>query len=83
MCGHLDWRMPNIRELESLVDLCADSPALAPDHPFGNVREVYWSSTTSVYEPVTPGLSTLVTAWSGSASNPTPYFTSGRCVAES
>lgn len=51
MCGHLDWRMPNIRELESLVDLCADSPALAPDHPFGNVREVYWSSTTSVYEP--------------------------------
>lgn len=51
VCGHLDWRMPNIRELESLVDLCADSPALAPDHPFGNVREVYWSSTTSVYEP--------------------------------
>lgn len=49
--GPADWRMPNIRELESLVDLFADSPALAPGHPFRNVREVYWSSTTSVYEP--------------------------------
>lgn len=47
--GH--WRMPNIRELESLTDLCAHSPALTPGHPFKNVREVYWSSTTSVYEP--------------------------------
>ena len=45
-----DWRMPNIRELESLVDLQADSPALPEGHPFTNVRDVYWSSTTSVYE---------------------------------
>lgn len=49
--GAADWRMPNIRELESLVDLSAHSPALAPGHPFRNVRDVYWSSTTSVYEP--------------------------------
>ena len=42
--------MPNIRELESLVDLQADSPALPEGHPFTNVRDVYWSSTTSVYE---------------------------------
>ena len=49
--GAADWRMPNIRELESLVDLQAHSPALSPDHPFANVREVCWSSTTSVYEP--------------------------------
>lgn len=45
------WRMPNIRELESLMDLAADSPALTPGHPFVNVPEVCWSSTTSVYEP--------------------------------
>ena len=49
--GATDWRMPNIRELESLVDLNADSPALTPGHPFRNVRDVYWSSTTSLYEP--------------------------------
>ncbi len=45
-----DWRMPNIRELESLMDLQADSPALSAGHPFTRVRDVYWSSTTSVYE---------------------------------
>lgn len=49
--GPDDWRMPNIRELESLVDLSADSPALPAGHPFLNVRDVYWSSTTSLYEP--------------------------------
>jgi hypothetical protein len=49
--GHADWRLPNIRELTSLVDLEQHSPALPPDHPFDSVQEGYWSSTTSVYEP--------------------------------
>ena len=48
--GRHDWRLPNIRELESLVDLGAHSPALPTDHPFVNVQDSYWSSTTSVYE---------------------------------
>lgn len=46
-----DWRLPNINELESLVDSAAANPALSPDHPFAQVRDVYWSSTTSLYEP--------------------------------
>ncbi|EFK08572.1 conserved hypothetical protein [delta proteobacterium NaphS2] len=45
------WRLPNINELESLVDCSAHSPALPSSHPFGNVREGYWSSTTSMFEP--------------------------------
>jgi hypothetical protein len=48
--GYADWRLPNIRELESLVDLNRHSPALAVDHPFAQVAEGYWSSTTSTYE---------------------------------
>jgi hypothetical protein len=45
------WRLPNINELESLVDLGRHSPALPSGHPFRKVREGYWSSTTSAFEP--------------------------------
>jgi hypothetical protein len=44
------WRLPNINELESLVDCGTASPALPTGHPFRNVRDAYWSSTTSAYE---------------------------------
>lgn len=47
--GRRDWRLPNIRELESLVDDRRHSPALAPGIPAGMAG--FWSSTTSVYEP--------------------------------
>jgi len=46
-----NWRLPNINELESLVDCSAHSPALPPGHPFLSLQDVYWSSTTSLYEP--------------------------------
>lgn len=46
----MDWRLPTINELESLVDCSRHSPALPADHPFENVRDVYWSSTTSFFE---------------------------------
>jgi hypothetical protein len=50
--SHDDWRLPNVRELESLIDTGRHSPALAGDqHVFGRVPEGCWSSTTSVYEP--------------------------------
>lgn len=45
------WRLPNINELESLVDCARYAPALPDGHPFGSARDVYWSSTTSLYEP--------------------------------
>jgi len=50
--GGRDWRLPTIRELESLVDDRRHSPALAPEIPAGSVGVAgFWSSTTSVYEP--------------------------------
>lgn len=45
------WRLPNVNELESLVDSDRHHPALPAGHPFVDTDEVYWSSTTSVYEP--------------------------------
>ena len=45
------WRLPNINELESLVDSSAHSPALPHGHPFEAVQVAYWSSTTSLFEP--------------------------------
>lgn len=44
------WRLPNINELESLVDASKSDPALPAEHPFRNVQEAYWSSTTSFFE---------------------------------
>jgi hypothetical protein len=42
-----DWRLPNRKEFESLLDLGQYGPALPTDHPFANVQsDYYWTSTT-------------------------------------
>lgn len=53
-CGLTDgsvagnWRLPNVRELHSLIDYGSSGPSLPPDHPFLGVQSPnYWSSTTT------------------------------------
>jgi len=42
-----DWRLPNIKELQSLIDFGQNYPALPSGHPFNNVQSgFYWSGTT-------------------------------------
>ena len=42
-----DWRLPNLNELESLVDVSESNPALSAGHAFTNVSNaIYWSSTS-------------------------------------
>ena len=43
-----DWRLPNVRELHSLIDYGTFDPDVLPiGHPFTNVQpHWYWSSTT-------------------------------------
>ncbi|HMM39300.1 MAG TPA: DUF1566 domain-containing protein, partial [Desulfovibrio sp.] len=47
----VNWRLPTILELESLVDATRHTPALPAAHPFVNVRDTYWSATNSALDP--------------------------------
>lgn len=45
---HDDWRLPSVRELQSLLDYSQAGPALPAGHPFANVQlSTYWTATTS------------------------------------
>ena len=46
--GQTDWRLPNVKELQSLIDYGNCSPCLPTGHLFsGVVLDYYWSSTTN------------------------------------
>ena len=50
--GFSDWRLPNRRELRSLVSYQTRRPALPENHPFANVfLNWYWTSTTAAIHP--------------------------------
>ena len=44
--GHNDWRLPNIKELFSLVDVNRSSPAIDRGAFAGSLSARYWSSTS-------------------------------------
>jgi quinol monooxygenase YgiN len=48
-----DWRLPNVNEFQSLLDLNNTSgPAITPDHPFINLYPSnYWTSTSVALAP--------------------------------
>jgi quinol monooxygenase YgiN len=55
-----DWRLPNIREIQSLIDYSTAGPILPHGHPFTNVRpSVYWTSTTLAAAPTLAWMMTL------------------------
>ena len=48
--GHHDWRLPNVQELQSIVDYGRFDPAIDP--VFGSLADIYWSSSSIVGKPV-------------------------------
>lgn len=75
MCGLADgsaagdWRLPNLNELESVVDVSASNPAITAGAPFTHVSTgIYWSSTSY---------------WGGEAGSPNAWtirFSDGRYI---
>lgn len=50
--GQSDWRLPNRRELRSLLWHAASRPALPPDHPFHDIFLAWvWTSTSAAMAP--------------------------------
>lgn len=55
-----DWRIPNIRELRSLLDYSQVAPMIPAGHPFVQVRNaIYWSSSSLVSGPALAWMTTL------------------------
>ena len=49
---NLGWRLPNVKELQSLIDYSQSWPALPVGHPFIDVHyDWYWSSSSYVPTP--------------------------------
>jgi hypothetical protein len=48
--GHADWRIPNVKELQSIVDYERFTPAIKPIF-VPTAANVHWSSTTRANDP--------------------------------
>lgn len=49
--GATDWRLPNVREMLSLLDYGQSTPMLPEGHPFADwTNTVYWASTLSPHD---------------------------------
>lgn len=80
-CGLTDastagqWRLPNITELESLVDAERYNPALPSSHPFSNVQaDNYWSSSRYA---ISNNFAWVVSLYYGTLDSEDKVFTGG------
>ena len=53
LAGYNDWRLPNVREMLSLIDYARYNPALPSGHPFTGVQSSGYTSSTTCTTPTT------------------------------
>jgi hypothetical protein len=90
--GYRDWRIANIKELQSIVDYGAHTPPAAPNFPgatavfsVDHVLPYYWSSTSQIDFPSMAWFVDFdygtVSVWDKHGQNPPPFDnTYGFCV---
>lgn len=76
--GYNDWRLPNARELLSIVDYSRSNPAINTAYFSNTQNDAYWTSTTVAQTTTSAWFVTFTEGVIGSITKTTPYFI--RCV---
>jgi hypothetical protein len=78
LAGHTDWRLPDVRELQSIVDDGRSGPSIDPAFSCQSPNIGYWSGSTYTYGP---GAAWIVTFYHGYLDGRLKIYSGGvRCV---
>jgi hypothetical protein len=70
-----DWRLPNVKELQSLIDFSQVGPGLLSAHPFAGVQSLYyWSSSSYANNTVLAWRVNLSNGSVGHTDKTNPYY---------
>jgi hypothetical protein len=78
LASYTDWRLPNIKALDSIVDVSKQNPAINSIYFYGTDSSYYWSSTNSMLVTDTAHNVNFLSGSSGRSSKTNVRLT--RCV---